>query len=262
VEARYEAPVIDNPFVHAWVAPAYAAARPDVHPHFVDAARRLIAAPAVLARGLDLACGTGLSSRALRRLAPRVLGVDPSTPMLRQAAPEAGVALVAARAEALPARDGAFDVASIGCGYHWCERERLLAEVARVLRPGGWFLIYDSELLGWPDGSREPVERLREAYWSELPPCPRNPSFEPGSHLRAPFALHGSASVAERIRLSPSGLAELSLTQATSVAAIASGRRSRRALRERLHACLAPLFADAAARELLFGGPLHVLRRD
>lgn len=96
-----------------------------------------------LARGatglvLDLGCGTG---RNLERLRPgvRAIGVDPCLDSLRKARLRASsVFLVRARAEALPFRDGAFD--TVLSGLVFCSVEdvtRGLAEVRRVLRPGG-----------------------------------------------------------------------------------------------------------------------------
>ncbi len=92
------------------------------------------------ARGLTLDVGSG-TGRTLRHLAPdaRAIGVDPHRPNLVRARRRGpGVPLVLARAEALPFRDGAFD--TVLCGLVLCSVEappRALAELRRVLRPGG-----------------------------------------------------------------------------------------------------------------------------
>ena len=213
------------------------------------------------ARGLDIGCGTGLSARALRRASELVLGIDPSLFMLRHAGFSSGVSYAVGAAEAIPALDAAFDIASIGCAFHWCDRVQLFAEVSRVLRTAGWFLIYDSDLRGWRDGSREPVERLTAEYWSQLPPCPRNPHFDPGQHVSPPFALHTATLVTQTVPLSPAELSAFIRTQASTVMAVVSGHTPPARARERLDKCLSPLFAGASTREFLFGGSLHVLRK-
>jgi len=250
-----------NPFAHGWVAPRYAAARPNVHEKFVAKALEAIGSPPPFARGLDIGCGTGLSARALRRAAQRVVAIDPSLPMLRSAAPRDFVGYAAGRADAIPARDAAFDVASVCSAYHWCDRERLFAEVARVVRPGGWLWIYDSDLQGWADGSREPVERLTAEYWSFLPRCPRNPYYDPVHHVSDLFSLHTATTVVQPVPLSASELAALVFTQASTVMTIEGGHASAEELHERLEDCLRRLFAGSERRDLLFGGPLHVLCR-
>jgi ubiquinone/menaquinone biosynthesis C-methylase UbiE len=89
-------------------------------------------------RTLDLGCGTGRNLPWLPEGA-RTVGVDPSRHALHRARRRAPtVPLVIASAEALPFRDGTFD--TVLSGLVFCSVEnpaRGLAEVRRVLRPGG-----------------------------------------------------------------------------------------------------------------------------
>jgi SAM-dependent methyltransferase len=87
-------------------------------------------------RTLDLGTGTG---RNLPLLGPgaRAVGVDPHADALARAR-RRGIPLVVARAEALPFRTGAFDTVVVGlvlCSVE--DPDAALAEVRRVLRPGG-----------------------------------------------------------------------------------------------------------------------------
>lgn len=92
----------------------------------------------VAGRVLDLGCGTG---RNLARFDGRVraVGVDPCLPSLKEARRRApGAMLVLARAEHLPFRDTTFD--TVTSGLVFCSVDDVpsgLAEVRRVLRPGG-----------------------------------------------------------------------------------------------------------------------------
>ncbi|WP_428391572.1 class I SAM-dependent methyltransferase [Lichenicoccus sp.] len=120
-------------------------------------------------RVLDVATGTGLVARAARRLAPDglVVGLDVSAGMLAVARRQPGVALLQARAEQVPARDGAFDVVTMGYALrHLDDLDRAFAEFRRVLRPGGMLLL--TEIVC-------PASRLGQAlarlYLGGLVPC-------------------------------------------------------------------------------------------
>jgi demethylmenaquinone methyltransferase/2-methoxy-6-polyprenyl-1,4-benzoquinol methylase len=98
---------------------------------------------------LDLACGTfDLALEALARgKARRVHGCDFSLPMLRAGtAKRAGVPISAATGDALrlPYASGSFDAAMVAYGWrNFGDAAASLAELARVLRPGGQLLILD-----------------------------------------------------------------------------------------------------------------------
>ncbi|MFJ9125637.1 class I SAM-dependent methyltransferase [Streptomyces sp. NPDC102340] len=90
---------------------------------------------------LDLACGTGLVTRRLTRPALRPIGVDRATGMLRAAAPRLSGAAYQADARQLPFANGTFDAVTAVWLLHLLDdAEPVVAEAARVLRPGGVFV--------------------------------------------------------------------------------------------------------------------------
>jgi demethylmenaquinone methyltransferase/2-methoxy-6-polyprenyl-1,4-benzoquinol methylase len=90
----------------------------------------------VNAQVLDLACGTGDFLKAWSARGVRVYGLDLSYQMLRKAEPFAP--LVQAVGEALPFGDASFDAVSSGFAVrNFADFAGVLAEVSRVLRPGG-----------------------------------------------------------------------------------------------------------------------------
>lgn len=102
---------------------------------------------------LDVCCGTGdLAFELGLRVSPggRVVGCDFSEEMLsiaRRKAAERGAGTVAfewADALELPYKDGSFDAVTVGFGArNLAELDRGLAEMARVLRPGGRLVILE-----------------------------------------------------------------------------------------------------------------------
>ena len=102
-------------------------------------------------RVLDLCCGSARSAVAVhRRTGAVVVGVDLSARMLaagraHAAARGTGFAPVRGDAFRLPFRDGGFDALTVAWGLRNLAPETTaLAELWRVLRPGGWLHVLDS----------------------------------------------------------------------------------------------------------------------
>lgn len=121
--------------------------------------------PDLQGRGLDLGCGSGFATEGLVRALPQVSwhGLDVSAPMLARASgkPElARVRLVHAAAEALPYAGASFDLVVSNFSWHWFA-PAAAAELARVLRPGGWLLVCAPlRHLSQADGNRWLARRL------------------------------------------------------------------------------------------------------
>ncbi|MER5207289.1 class I SAM-dependent methyltransferase [Streptomyces sp. NPDC002825] len=87
---------------------------------------------------LDLACGTGLVTERLTRSGLRVYGADAAHAMVRVAAGRAPARVVRADARRLPLPDASLDaVAAVWLLHLVPFAADIVAEAARVLRPGG-----------------------------------------------------------------------------------------------------------------------------
>jgi SAM-dependent methyltransferase len=99
---------------------------------------------------VDLGSGTGLSTRAWAERADEVVGVEPSEQM-RSGAEAATTAPNVRYVQGFGDQTGlpgvAADIVTCSQSFHWMEPDPTLAEVARILRPGGVFAAYDYD---WP----------------------------------------------------------------------------------------------------------------
>jgi SAM-dependent methyltransferase len=96
-------------------------------------------------RALDAACGTGRHAAHLAGAGHEVVGVDSSAEMLEAARRRLpGVELRQASIEALPYPDGSFDLAVCALALtHLARLDQGIAELARVVRPGGRVVLSD-----------------------------------------------------------------------------------------------------------------------
>lgn len=144
------------------LASDYARFRPE-YPDEVVAACARYAALAPGARVADIGCGTGIAARRFAAHGYRVVGVDPSEPMLAQARASGGGPTYmqgeAART-GLPARSA--DLLFAAQALHWFDMEACVPEWRRVLAPDGacaafwnyrrqdgWQMEYEALLGAW-----------------------------------------------------------------------------------------------------------------
>jgi SAM-dependent methyltransferase len=88
---------------------------------------------------LDLAAGTGKLTAGLQLLVGRVIAVDEPVAEMRRVleAAQPHVDVRAGTAEAIPLEAGTVDAVLVGAAFHWFQPDAALAEIHRVLRPGG-----------------------------------------------------------------------------------------------------------------------------
>jgi ubiquinone/menaquinone biosynthesis C-methylase UbiE len=119
---------------------------------------------------LDLATGGGHVARAFAPLVRRVVLADFTLPMLATALAHLSASGidnrdgVAADAEALPVAAASIDIVTCRIApHHFPRPERFVAEVARVLKPGGRFVLIDSTVPAGPLGAFfNSFEKLRD----------------------------------------------------------------------------------------------------
>ncbi|MDE3097119.1 MAG: class I SAM-dependent methyltransferase [Chloroflexota bacterium] len=122
--------------------------------------RRLVerAAARETDRYLDVATGTGLVARALRRGGCRVVGVDLTPAMVGAADRSDGIAFVLGRAERLPFADASFDGLTVTYLLRYVDDPvATMREIARVVRPGGHIAMLEFDRPG--------VLPLRIGWW-------------------------------------------------------------------------------------------------
>ena len=114
---------------------------------------------------MDLAAGTGRLTRELLALGASVVAVEPVDEMR---ALIRGTEAVRGRAEEIPLPEGSVDAVFVGEAFHWFDGPAALAEIARVLRPGGGLAIMWNA--GLPQQEEQPwrqevVELIRPVYF-------------------------------------------------------------------------------------------------
>jgi ubiquinone/menaquinone biosynthesis C-methylase UbiE len=249
----------DNPFAASEAGSVYDRGRPFHHRRSLTRILALVGEDAI-GHGVDVACGTGMSTIALAEHASSVVGIDASPEMLHAARRAPGVWYLLGSAERLPFIDESVDAVTCCSGVHWFDQTRFFAELHRVLRPHAWVGLYDhyfvGEMVGVPEFADWTRTMLR-AY-----PLPeRNAQVgDPRADTPEGFEKVADEFFGDDIEMTADAFADYQLSISNFVSAAERGT-PRDELRAWLLESTAPLFEGASTRVLRFLGSITCLRR-
>jgi demethylmenaquinone methyltransferase/2-methoxy-6-polyprenyl-1,4-benzoquinol methylase len=140
-------------------------------------------------RALDVACGTGdLAIELARRVGPAgtVVGSDFSEAMLERARQKsAGPRWEWANALELPYPDDGFDAATVGFGArNFSDLDRGLAEMARVVRPGGRVVVLEITV-----PQRPPLSTFFSVWFDRIVPALGKLAGDPDAYAYLPSSV-------------------------------------------------------------------------
>jgi ubiquinone/menaquinone biosynthesis C-methylase UbiE len=158
----------------------YDAARPSYPPAVYDALEAA-AGPLAGRLVLDWGAGTGISGRQLAARGARVVLLDIGEQMLKRARARDGAAVcVIADGHQMPLQSGSADLTTFAQSWHWFTKPAAQAEVARALRPGGYWA-------AWWNRARADGERWFEDFQDVVvSSCPGYTWRHLGDELLAP----------------------------------------------------------------------------
>ncbi|MDR3542969.1 MAG: class I SAM-dependent methyltransferase [Desulfosporosinus sp.] len=100
---------------------------------------------------VDMGCGTGLSTILWSDVSSKVIGIEPSTDMLKIAKNNSSildnVTFISTFSDKTGLDNSCADVITCSQSFHWMNPEATIDEVSRILKKGGVFAVYDYD---WP----------------------------------------------------------------------------------------------------------------
>ena len=253
---------VRNPFVYSAAARRYARGRPNFHAQVVRRVQRVLRVnKAEVDLVVDVGCGTGASSIAFASVARRVLAIDPSIAMLACARKNARVTYARAQAERIPAKKASADLVVAGVAFHWFDQSRFLKEAMRVLKPGGWLVVYSDYCTFKTSGSKLLRQWAEDQYYKTFPAPPHHHyRVEPSLARRFCFSNASVQRFTYSIDFRLNEFVEYLTTHSNVIVAVGSNDPRLRAVRHFLSSDLRSLFGKRK-RRVKFECTLQVFRR-
>ncbi|WP_343605336.1 methyltransferase domain-containing protein [Fluviicola sp.] len=251
-----------NYFDSQSIARRYEKGRPYFQGEVILRVREQLNFPSMLPNALDIACGTGLSSKALLTVAEQVYATDISAEMLQVAYLDERIHYQEAKAEQQPFEPGFFDLVTVSSGVHWFDINLFLAETNRVLKPNGWLVIYDSFFAGKMKDVEAFSNWYPDVYGKKFPPPSRNDRYNwTNEHLNEQhFTLFHEESFQQVFEFSLDQLVLYFTTQSNITAQVEQDQLSYEDAEQWLYQELEPFF-QGENRSMFFGGWIKYLRK-
>jgi SAM-dependent methyltransferase len=254
--------MVTNPFDVPSAAERYAKGRLYFHPFVVQRIKERLSLAEPVPWAMDVGCGTGLSTVALKEIARQIVGVDASAAMIALAAPDPRITYVVARAEELPGDGAPFDLMTLSSVLHWLAGDAFFARARQALAPAGYLIVYDNYFTGQMEGQPDFLSWSRESYLARYPSPPRaHVAFDAETAARQGFAFLGQEHYENTVAFSPATLVDYLVTQSNVIAAVEGDRESIAEVRRWLEDGTTPLFGARTEAHFLFHGPIWYLQK-
>lgn len=166
-----------NYFSPRTAAERYSKGRPDFHGTIIKHVKDYLQLDNKLDKALDIACGTGLSTKALLEIATDVYGTDTSQEMLNFAMQKEKINYSVAPAEQQPFTDSNFDLITVSSGVHWFDIDKFLMEASRLLKSKSWLVLYENYFISEMIGNDNFTDWFPNVYLKKFPSPPRNNTY-------------------------------------------------------------------------------------
>jgi SAM-dependent methyltransferase len=245
------------------VAEGYAHSRPHYHPIIMNKIRKYIKLNGKFNDALDVGCGTGLSTIALKEIAGHITGTDNSAEMIAvaQAQNHENITYYHAPAEQLPFAQQSFDIITVCGAINWIDRARFFPEAKRVLKEQGWLIIYDNFITEHMRENTAYERWYQDEYLQRYPKPPRDET--PVSQAECDlYGFHFSKAedYTNEITWSLDEYIDFLVTQSNVIVAVDTGNESLQDVKTWMRTTLAPLLPQQKGT-FIFRGYIWYLQR-
>lgn len=173
-------------------AERYSKGRPYFHEESIEKIKESLKIDIPFDKVLDVACGTGLSSKALLKISRKIEAIDTSIEMLKNAEKHDSIHYSVCCAESLNFSNCEFDLITVCSGVHWFNIEDFLKEANKVLKSNRFLVLYDNFFIAKMHGNDAFKSWYEQIYLNRFPAPKRIENFDWSSNNLLKFGLENS----------------------------------------------------------------------
>ena len=158
------------------IAEGYAKDRPFLHPQVFAQLRQDLNIEGLFSNGLDVGCGAGLSTKALKQECEKVVGTDISAEMIRLCEilyPNDGYEFFCSAAEIVDMPENTFDIVSAGGVINWVDENVFFNNLRKIMCNNGLLFVYDFGITDRMIGNEKYSAWYQNCYLKDFPKPPR-----------------------------------------------------------------------------------------
>lgn len=239
------------------IAEGYAK-RPWLHKEVIEIAKRDLGLEEgfMYENGLDVGCGAGLSTKALKLIAKDVTGTDVASSMIdvcKELYGDDSYTFFVAKAEETPIPSKKYDIVTAAGCINWVDRDKFQKNMREILSPGGIVLIYDFAITNRMVGVEEYTTWYNEEYLKRFPKPPRNEDVWTDSDLIDGLKFIKQVNLEFTYSFSKEAFVDFMMIQSNVNSRIENGEVTAKEVKAWMMDSLEPVF-EGEEKKLIFSG--------
>lgn len=214
--------------------------------------------------GLDVGCGAGLSTKALRLVCDKVTGTDIADAMVDACRDIYGeddaYTFYTAKAEETKAPDEKYDIVTAAGCINWVDEKKFMENMKEVAAPGAVIVIYDFGITDRMAGSSEYTDWYRNEYLKRFPKPHRKENKWTQEDLIEGFTMEKQTEYDMEYGFGLDAFVDFMMIQSNVNSKVESGEIPEAEARQWMRDSLAPIFGNED-KNLIFSGYSWYIRK-
>lgn len=230
--------------------------RPWLHKSVIEQLKEDCKVVRNFSNGLDVGCGAGLSTKALKLICNKVTGTDISEAMIeicKELYADKDYTFYVAPAEATQVPSELYDIVTAAGVINWVDKDKLLANMHQVMVSDGLLVIYDFGITDKMQGKEDFTLWYQQEYLVNFPKPSRKENTWVQEDVGEHFRIDNRVTYEMAYEFELQAFIDFMMIQSNVNVQIADGKRTEEDVRSWMEKTLKPIFGEER-KKLIFEG--------